>query len=175
MNEIICPHCSRTFTIDEAGYADILKQVHDREFEEALHERLTLAEKAKQVEIELAEAKVAKDLEAQSVKKDAEIQKLNAKVDASDVAQRLAVAEALSAVEKISDALANELEQEKKDKASTAEITEAKLASELQKLAAEKNTEIQGLEAKLETGEAKQKLAEASLKDKYETQIKDRE
>jgi len=175
MNEIICPHCSRTFTIDEAGYADILKQVHDREFEEALHERLTLAEKAKQVEIELAEAKVAKDLEAQSVKKDAEIQKLNAKVDASDVAQRLAVAEALSAVEKISDALANELEQEKKDKASTAEITEAKLASELQKLAAEKNTEIQGLEAKLETGEAKQKLAEASLKDKYETQIKDRD
>jgi len=175
MHEVNCPHCTKAFKIDEAGYADILKQVHDREFEEALHERLTLAEKAKQVEIELAEAKVAKDLEAQSVKKDAEIQKLNAKVDASDVAQRLAVAEALSAVEKISDALANELEQEKKDKASTAEITEAKLASELQKLAAEKNTEIQGLEAKLETGEAKQKLAEASLKDKYETQIKDRD
>jgi len=55
MHEIICPHCGKAFTIDEAGYADILKQVRDREFEKALHERLELAEKTKQVEIELAE------------------------------------------------------------------------------------------------------------------------
>ena len=29
MNEIICPHCKKAFTIDEAGYADSLKQVHN--------------------------------------------------------------------------------------------------------------------------------------------------
>lgn len=29
MHEIICPHCSKAFKIDEAGYADILKQVRD--------------------------------------------------------------------------------------------------------------------------------------------------
>ena len=47
MNEIICPHCSKAFKIDESGYADILKQVHDREFDKQLNERLELAEKEK--------------------------------------------------------------------------------------------------------------------------------
>ena len=44
MHEIICPHCSKAFKIDEAGYADILKQVRDGDFEKQLHERLELAE-----------------------------------------------------------------------------------------------------------------------------------
>jgi len=43
MHEIICPHCGKAFKIDEAGYADILKQVRDSEFEQQLHERLELA------------------------------------------------------------------------------------------------------------------------------------
>ena len=47
MHEIICPHCSKAFKIDEAGYADILKQVHDGAFEQQLHERLELAEQDK--------------------------------------------------------------------------------------------------------------------------------
>ena len=45
MHEIICPHCNKAFKIDEAGYADILKQVHDGAFEQQLHERLELASK----------------------------------------------------------------------------------------------------------------------------------
>lgn len=40
MHEIICPHCSKAFKIDEAGYADILKQVRDADFSAQLHERL---------------------------------------------------------------------------------------------------------------------------------------
>ena len=44
MNEIICPHCHKAFKVDEAGYADILKQVRDHQFEEELHNRLALAE-----------------------------------------------------------------------------------------------------------------------------------
>ena len=47
MHDIICPHCKKAFKVDEAGYADILKQVHDSEFEKQLHERLELAEKDK--------------------------------------------------------------------------------------------------------------------------------
>ena len=58
MHEIICPHCSKAFKIDEAGYADILKQVRDGEFEQALHERLELAEREKQGAIALAKADV---------------------------------------------------------------------------------------------------------------------
>ena len=54
MHEIICPHCGKAFKIDEAGYADILKQVRDGAFEQQLHERLELAEQEKRNAVELA-------------------------------------------------------------------------------------------------------------------------
>ena len=63
MHEIKCPHCSKAFKIDEAGYSDILKQVRDSDFEKQLHERLELAEKDKTNAIELAEAKIANEME----------------------------------------------------------------------------------------------------------------
>ena len=47
MKDIICPHCHKAFKVDEAGYADILKQVRDSEFDEQLHKRLELAEREK--------------------------------------------------------------------------------------------------------------------------------
>lgn len=47
MHDIICPHCHKAFKIDEAGYADILKQVRDKDFTHQLHERLELAERDK--------------------------------------------------------------------------------------------------------------------------------
>ncbi len=53
MHEIKCPHCGKAFKIDEAGYAAILKQVRDGTFEQELHERLELAAKEKQSELEL--------------------------------------------------------------------------------------------------------------------------
>ena len=48
MNEIQCPHCSKTFKVDEAGYTEILKQVRDSEFELQLHDRLEQAEREKE-------------------------------------------------------------------------------------------------------------------------------
>ena len=47
MNQIKCPKCGESFTMDEAGYADILKQVRDEDFEKTLHERLELADQSK--------------------------------------------------------------------------------------------------------------------------------
>ncbi|CAJ4087447.1 Uncharacterized protein conserved in bacteria [Burkholderia pseudomallei] len=135
MNEIICPHCGKAFKIDEAGYADILKQVRDNEFEQQLHERLELAERDKLNAIELATTKVASELGRAASAKDAEIQNLKAKLDTIEVAQKLAITEALSAVEKERDELKNRLER----------------------------------------AELEMQLAEKSLKDKYETQIKDRD
>ena len=204
MNEIICPHCGKAFKIDEAGYANILKQVRDSEFEMQLHERLELAEQDKQNAVELAKTKVASELQSAAATKDAEIQELKAKLDAGEVERKLAVAEALSAVEKERDTLANELEQAKQDKQASSKLAEAKLTNELQSAAATKDAEIQELKAKLDAGEVERKLAvveavslvekerdqlksglkqaelekslaEKSLKDKYETQIKDRD
>lgn len=204
MHEIICPHCGKAFKIDEAGYANILKQVRDSEFEKQLHERLELAEQDKRNTVELTQTKAASELQKAAATKDAEIQELKAKLDAGEIARKLAVTEALSAVEKERDALANELEQAKNDKQAASNLAEAKLVNELQKTAATKDTEIQGLKAKLDAIEVAQKLAiteavstvekerdalkngldrvvlekqlaETSLRDKYETQIKDRD
>lgn len=92
MNEIICPHCNKAFKIDEAGYADILKQVRDGEFEKTLHERLELAEKEKHSAIALAEAKVTGKLEKEAAKKDAEIARLKEEMKASVELARTKVA-----------------------------------------------------------------------------------
>ncbi len=135
MREIVCPHCGKAFKIDEAGYADILKQVRDSEFEKQLHERLELAAQDKQNAIELARTKVASELQKAAAAKDAEIQELKARLDAGEITRKLAVIEALGVVEKERDELKSGLER-----------------AALEKL-----------------------LAEKSLKDKYETQIKDRD
>ena len=92
MHEIICPHCSKAFKIDEAGYADILKQVRDGEFEQALHERLELAEREKRDAIALAKAEVTNALQKAAAAKDTEIQALKAQLDAGEVERKLAVA-----------------------------------------------------------------------------------
>ncbi len=76
MNEIICPHCSKAFKIDESGYADILKQVHDREFDKQLKERLELAEKEKKIALELAQVQASSEFQKDLTGKDAEIQSL---------------------------------------------------------------------------------------------------
>lgn len=204
MHEIKCPHCDKTFTVDEAGYADIVKQVRDSEFEQQLHERLELADQDKKKALELAESKAVNERQKVVADRDAEIQELKARLDAGEVAQKLAVTEALSEVEKERDSLANELEQVKQEKQSAAELAETKLEAEIQKAAFTKDAEIQDLKTqlssievakKLEIAEAlsvvekerdeikrkfekvelEKQLAEKSLKDKYETQIKDRE
>lgn len=103
MNEIICPHCKKAFKIDEAGYADILKQVRDREFEQALHERLEAAEKEKISAVSLAEEKTKNDLQAT-------IAKLQSRLESSETEKKLALTEAVSKLEKERDELANKLE-----------------------------------------------------------------
>ena len=40
MNDIVCPHCKETFKLDAAGFADILKQVRDHQFENELSDRI---------------------------------------------------------------------------------------------------------------------------------------
>ena len=204
MHDISCPHCGKTFKIDDSGYADIQKQVRDSEFEKQLHERLELAEREKSNAVELAQAKVANEFQQTAASKDAEIQKLKLRIEAGEVAQQLAVAKALSVVAKERDTLANELAQAINDKKAAAELGEAKLASELLKSSTTKDAEIHALQARLaaaeithklavteavstvarerdllkngvERAELEKQLAEKSLKDKYETQIKDRD
>jgi hypothetical protein len=135
MHEIKCPHCGKAFNVDEAGYAEILRQVRDEAFDKALHERLELAEQEKKAAIELAEAKVTGELKDDVARKNAEIERLKAELDKADVTGRLALKEALGEVEKERDDLKRDLDAKDNEK----------------------------------------ELLERSLKEKYETQIKDRD
>jgi len=204
MHDITCPHCSKAFKVDEAGYADILKQVRDSEFEQQLSERLELAAKDKLNAVKLAKSEVGSEMQKTVADKDTEIQALKSKLESSEVTKNLAVTEARGEVEKERDRLANELVQAKRDKQAASELADAKLAKELHEAVTKKDVEIQDLKAKIDTNNVTQKLeitqavstvekerddlksgleraalekelSEKSLTDKYETQIKDRD
>jgi hypothetical protein len=175
MHEILCPHCHKAFKIDEAGYADILKQVRDKDFNAQLHERLELAAQDARKAVELAELKAAGELQRAAATKDAEIQRLQATLEASEVARNLAVAQALSAVEKERDALAGELRQAKQEQQLAASLAREKFANELQQALGAVQRERDEIRNALERAALEKQLAETALREKYETQLKDRD
>ena len=129
MNDIICPNCKKAFKVDEAGFADILKQVRDHQFEEELKNRLDLAAKDKESAVKLAEATIKNSLQEQLNNKDKELAELKAqkeielskkiaekesellqvksKLENAEVEKKLAITEATQKVEKERDDLAN--------------------------------------------------------------------
>ena len=98
MNEIKCPKCGEVFQVDERGYAAILKQVRDGEFEKEVHARHAQYEKEKEAALKLAEAssketlaKALAEKDREAADKDAEIAALKAKIDAADLEKQHAV------------------------------------------------------------------------------------
>ena len=135
MSEIICPHCDKAFKVDETGYASILKQVRDSEFEKHLNERVGQIEADKAVALQLAENDSKLALEAIKASKDAEIARLTFKVRENEQSIELAVMHAVKKIEQERDYLKNNLQ----------------------------------------TAQLERQNAENMLKDKYETQIRDRD
>src|SRR3989344_4352942 len=103
MNDIICPNCKKTFKVDEAGFADILKQVRDHQFEEELQKRLTLAEKEKENAVKLAEANIKNSQQENLAKKESEIAEMKFKITNAETEKKLAVTQAVNSVEKERD------------------------------------------------------------------------
>lgn len=138
MNEIICPNCHKAFKVDEAGFADILKQVRDHKFEEELNNRLNLAEQEKLNAIKLAEANLKNSLQSELANKDKEIIQLKAnserklseqlaekdtslielraKLENAELEKKLSVKEAIQKIEKERDDLANNLKHKDTEK-----------------------------------------------------------
>lgn len=131
MNEIICPNCKKAFKVDEAGFADILKQVRDHQFEEELEKRLHLADKEKINAVKLAEANLKNALQEDLTKKDkeiielkakserelseklankeTEISQMKAKLENAELEKKLSVTMAVQKIERERDELANNL------------------------------------------------------------------
>jgi hypothetical protein len=89
MNEIICPHCEKAFKIDEAGYADILKQIRNKEFDKELHEKLAAAEQEKKNALSLAEAENETKRLKLVADKETEIAGLKSKIEKSELQKQI--------------------------------------------------------------------------------------
>lgn len=73
MNEIKCPHCGEAFTVDESGYAAILSQVRDQEFQREVDARVSLAEKSREQDVALAVSQAEESLRAQIAERDGQL------------------------------------------------------------------------------------------------------
>jgi hypothetical protein len=89
MNEIICPHCEKAFKIDEAGYADILKQIRNKEFDKELHEKLAAAEQEKKNALSLVEAENETKRLKLVADKETEIAELKSKLEKSELQKQI--------------------------------------------------------------------------------------
>ena len=168
MNEIICPHCHKAFKVDEAGYADILKQVRDHQFEEELHNRLALAEKDKQSAIEIAEAKVREALQEQLAQKETALIQLKSEKEA-ELAQKLAQKE--TEVAQLKAEKTNELTQLK------AQLDNAEVAKKLaiteavQKIEKERDNLLN----EVKTKELEKQNLESTLVQEYTAKLQSKE
>jgi hypothetical protein len=153
MNDIICPNCKKVFKVDESGFADILKQVRDHQFDEELKNRLTLAEKEKENAVKLAEAnlknslqedlakkdkeiielqaKNERELSQQLAKKEAEIAEMKSKIEKAEIETKLTVTTALLSIEKERDQLVNEVKNKETEKQLLEKSLNEKFSSEL--------------------------------------------
>ena len=89
MHEIICPHCDKAFKIDEAGYADILKQIRNKEFDKELHEKLAAAEQEKKSALSLVEAENETKRLKLVADKETEIAELKSKIEKSELQRQI--------------------------------------------------------------------------------------
>ena len=153
MQEIKCPKCGEVFQVDEAGYAAIVKQVRDKEFNKEVDERIENA-------VEIAKSKAEKTFDKAISEKEAEINELKAQIKDEQAENKLALQEALAQKEKEITKLNSELEKAKTEKELA--VNEAK--SDLKEQLAKKEVEL----AKLQN---EKDLTENNLKTKYEVQI----
>ena len=172
MNEIICPNCKKAFKVDEAGFADILKQVRDRQFDDELQKRLKIAENEKESAVKLAEAQLKNaltkdiaekdrqiaelkaknelELTEQLSKKDAELTEMKARIENAENEKKITVTEAIRTIEKERDELANDLKRKAAEKENAVKLLEVQLKHALQDERTKKEREIMELKAKNE-------------------------
>jgi len=121
MNKIVCPNCKTAFDMDEAGYADILKQVRDEEFATELAERDKRYATDKASAVALAEANLKAKLQSDLASREAELQKvlsardgelaeLKSTLQNAEIQKQLSVTNAVHAIEKERDRLSASLQ-----------------------------------------------------------------
>jgi hypothetical protein len=140
--KIICPNCKTSFSLDDAGYADILKQVRGEEFEKEIKEREKIFNESKESAIKIAESNIVvkmKDLLTQkdieiakiSTEKEKELSDLKSKISNAELEKKLAVTEAVNIIEKKRDELVGELKSKDVEKELLETTLKEKFSAEL--------------------------------------------
>ena len=173
MNEIKCPHCGQVFTVDESGYAALLNQVRDHEFQRELNERVSLAEKNREQDMALAVAKAEEELRAQIAQRDSQLATQTEQFRAETKELQLAAQSEKAELEKQLEALKAQLQAQasEADTARKLAVADA-LSAENDKLRAiekERDSLAQQLETQRQKASTETQLAlqkqESTLKD----------
>ena len=196
MQEIKCPKCGEVFQVDESGYAAIVKQIRDREFQKEVLER----EAQYKARLETMQRENQLNVKNAVTAKEAEIAELKAQINANAQNNKLTISEAVANKDKDIIALKAKLYNMEKDKemAVSAAVNEksveikelqARLAAfenekklavneivlQKEQALAEKNQELLKLTSKVEASEKESKIREQSIKEGYEEKLKMKE
>ena len=146
MQEIKCPNCGEVFVVDESGYAQIVQQVRDKEFDKELRRREEELAGKQESELRLLKLEQKQEYDAALAKKETEIQKLDrliaelrAQISGTETEKKLAVAE---------------------------------VVSEKDRELSEKTTEITALKSQLANKATENELKEQALQKQYEEKLK---
>ncbi len=131
MNEIICPHCTKAFKIDEAGYAEILKQVRDSEFEQQLNERLSQAQTEKANALELAQTQSELTIVELKAEHDLAIQTLRSQILEKENSIQSTVNQAVQKLEKEKSTLENDLNNSRLEKQNAENLLKEKYETQI--------------------------------------------
>lgn len=175
MNEIKCPKCGTVFQIDEQDYESIVKQVRDHTFEEELNERKAQFQRELESAVKLAKADTEKKLLEQVNQLKMANANLETRIQSSEAEKKQAVQLTKAAVEKEYASKISELTLSKTKLENDLKLkdTENKLAVE-QAISAKDKT-IDSLSNELSLKEKEFQLKETSMKESYESKLKDKD
>lgn len=175
MNEIKCPKCGTVFQIDEQDYESIVKQVRDHTFEEELNERKAQFQRELESAVKLAKADTEKKLLEQVNQLKMANANLETRIQSSEEEKKQAVQSTRAAVEKEYTSKISELTLSKTKLENDLKLkdTENKLAVE-QAISAKDKT-IDSLSNELSLKEKEFQLKETSMKESYESKLKDKD
>ena len=169
MNEIKCPKCGTVFQVDESGYADIVRQVRDKEFTRQLEERQASMERERAQAIELAERQVRSALEQEVSDRDAQLAKLRAQLDGATSERELACKQAaIEARQELNEDISKrdsqiaelkaQLEAARAEQALASDKAAAEAREDAQRQLAELQRTCDGLQRQLEDAKGAAKL-----------------
>ncbi len=168
MNEIKCPECGTSISIDEDTYSNIIKQVRDKEFEDDINKRIELLERDKQKSIDLAIQKIRFQMEENALANENKLLGLQSQLTAAEAQKTIAIDKIKHSFEKERDALSYLLEKTKEKNEYDKKIAISNATYELK-------DSYEKIKNDLDKVQLQKELSERSIKMKYENQLKERD